>query len=92
MAPTGTFEPPTPTAGAHVRGTARVVFSSPDGDNLVSVKLNGVAMAHTRGSGLWSRTAAPTSTGLYRIDFTDEGGNDKLGNVRYTSTRVWYRG
>ena len=74
-APTGKFEPPTPAAGAHVRGAASIIFSSPDGDNLISVKLNGVAMAHARGSGLWTRTAAPTSTGLYRVDFTDAGGN-----------------
>jgi hypothetical protein len=74
-APIGKFEPSSPAAGAHVRGAASVVFSSPDGDNLVSVKLNGVAMAHTPGSGLWSRTAAPTAAGLYRIDFTDAGGN-----------------
>jgi hypothetical protein len=74
-APTGMFGPPTPAAGAHVRGAASIIFSSPDGDNLVSVKLNGVAMAHVPGSGLWTRTAAPTSTGLYRVDFTDAGGN-----------------
>ncbi|WP_436522508.1 S8 family serine peptidase [Actinoplanes sp. HUAS TT8] len=75
VAPTGKFEPGTPASGAHVRGAAPVVFSSPDGDDLVSVKLNGVTMAHTAGSGLWRQTAAPTAAGLYRIDFTDAAGN-----------------